>query len=108
MDEDSVSPMVRRVRSDEGHALRASRLAALKESPFAFASSYESEELTDDEWTARARSGAAGIDRVTFFALVNDQMAQRRSRRGCASGRPSRPRAGRRGPGWRLPGRWWR
>jgi GNAT superfamily N-acetyltransferase len=76
MDEDSgISPTIRRVRSDEGHALRAIRLAALKESPFAFGSSYEAEaERTDDEWTARAQLGADGVERVTFFALLNDQI----------------------------------
>jgi ribosomal protein S18 acetylase RimI-like enzyme/predicted RNase H-like HicB family nuclease len=76
VDEDSViCPTIRRVRSDEGHALRAIRLAALKESPFAFGSLYEAEaERTDDQWTARAQLGAAGADRVTFFALVKGQI----------------------------------
>jgi GNAT superfamily N-acetyltransferase len=69
-----IRPTIRRIQSDEGHALRAIRLAALEESPFAFGSSYESElERTDEEWRARARWGAEGVDRVTFFALVNDQ-----------------------------------
>lgn len=66
---------IRRVRSDEGDALSAIRLAALKESPSAFGSTYEVEaERTADEWAASARSGAAGLHRVTFFALVNDRI----------------------------------
>jgi ribosomal protein S18 acetylase RimI-like enzyme len=70
-----MRPTIRRVRSDEGQALKTTRLAALKESPFAFGSSYEAEAgRTDDEWTARARSGATGEDRVTFFALVDDRI----------------------------------
>jgi GNAT superfamily N-acetyltransferase len=73
---ESVMPLtIRRVRRDEGDALRAIRLAALKESPFAFASTYEGEAArTDDEWTARARLGAEGVHRVTFFASVNDRI----------------------------------
>ena len=67
--------IVRRVRRDEGDALRTTRLAALKESPYAFASSYEAEaRRIDDEWTLRARLGAEGVDRVTFFALVDDRI----------------------------------
>lgn len=69
-----VPPTIRRVRSDEALELRAIRLAALKDSPFAFGSSYESEaQQPDDHWAARARSGARGVDRATFFALMNDQ-----------------------------------
>ena len=51
------------------------RLAALKESRFAFGSSYDAEaNRTDDEWTAWARAGEAGVDRITFFALVSDEI----------------------------------
>jgi GNAT superfamily N-acetyltransferase len=70
-----VCPTIRRVRGDEGQALKACRLAALKDSPFAFGSSYVAEaNRADDEWTARARAGEAGVDRVTFFALVEDEI----------------------------------
>jgi GNAT superfamily N-acetyltransferase len=76
VDEDSrMAPTIRRVRSDEGHALKAIRLAALHDSPFAFSSSYEAEaEQTDDGWTAWAQLGEEGVERVTFFALLNDQI----------------------------------
>jgi GNAT superfamily N-acetyltransferase len=74
-DDRATSPTIRRVRRDEGPSLKAIRLAALKDSPFAFGSSYEAEaERTDDEWTARAQLGAEGVTRVTFFALLNDQV----------------------------------
>ena len=69
-----TSPTIRRVRSDEALALKAVRLAALRDSPFAFGSSHASEsERPDDEWAARAAAGAQGVDRVTFLALLNDQ-----------------------------------
>jgi ribosomal protein S18 acetylase RimI-like enzyme len=66
---------VRRVRRDEARALATIRLAALRDSPSAFGSSFEAESCrTPDEWTARALAGAAGVDRVTFFALVHDEV----------------------------------
>jgi hypothetical protein len=70
-----MSPTIRRIRGDEGRALEACRLAALKESPFAFGSTYAAEaDRPDGEWTARARAGAAGVDRATFFALLEDEI----------------------------------
>lgn len=74
--EDAASgATVRRVRADEGRALRDIRLAALQESPAAFGSTYDAEaNRTDLEWTERAQRGAAGLDRITFFAIVNGQV----------------------------------
>jgi GNAT superfamily N-acetyltransferase len=70
-----MRPTVRRVLSDEGPSLRDIRLAALQESPWAFGSSYEAEAgRSDADWTDRARLGAAGIDRVTFFALLDHRV----------------------------------
>jgi ribosomal protein S18 acetylase RimI-like enzyme len=66
---------VRRIRGDEGRALRDIRLAALKDTPAAFGSTYEIEAArTDADWSERAELGAAGVERVTFFALVDDQI----------------------------------
>jgi GNAT superfamily N-acetyltransferase len=63
---------VRRVRADEGRALRAIRLAALQESPSAFGSTFDAEASRPEvEWTERAQRGAAGPDRVTFFAVAD-------------------------------------
>jgi GNAT superfamily N-acetyltransferase len=74
--EDAASGLsVRRVRPDEGSALEATRLAALRDAPLAFASTYEAEaQRPDDEWADRARLGAEGVDRVTFFALLDGQI----------------------------------
>ena len=64
-----------RISNDEGDVLRRSRLAALKESPSAFGSSYEAEaQQTAEEWSERARAGATGSVRSTFFALVDDRV----------------------------------
>jgi GNAT superfamily N-acetyltransferase len=66
---------VRRVLGHEGAMLREVRLAALKESPSAFGSSYEKEAgMTDADWAARARASAAGVDRVTFVAVAGDKL----------------------------------
>ena len=62
--------VVRRIRADEGAVLRVVRLGALAESPSAFGSTYATEApRSDGEWDERARAGAAGADRVTFFAV---------------------------------------
>lgn len=76
MPEDSTNgPTVRRIGPDEGQALRATRLAALADAPYAFASIYTSESSrTDVEWEARANAGAAGLHQVTFFAEVEHEI----------------------------------
>ena len=66
---------VRRVGSDEGQVLKETRLAALADSPSAFASTYEAEvQRADDEWAERARLGHTGADRVTFFAVDEERI----------------------------------
>ncbi len=68
----AMFPTVRRIRSDEAEVLRAVRLAALEESPTAFGSSFTDEVTrTGADWLERARLGALGVDRVTFFAVVD-------------------------------------
>jgi GNAT superfamily N-acetyltransferase len=67
-----VSLTVRRIRPDEGETLRTHRLAALRDTPSAFGSTYDSEVgRTLAEWTDRARLGADGRDRVTYLALLD-------------------------------------
>ena len=68
-------PTVRRIRSNEAEILRAVRLAALEESPTAFGSSF-SDEVTSTraDWEAKARLGAQGCDRVTFFAVMEGEV----------------------------------
>ena len=61
---------VRRIRPDEGPVLRAVRIAALTDTPSAFGASLaDTLTLTDAEWAARARRGAAGDEIATFFAV---------------------------------------
>ena len=66
-----VDVTVRRVRVDEGPALKAIRLAALSDSPSAFGSSHAAEvDEPDEHWASRAALGAAGEQSVTFFAVA--------------------------------------
>lgn len=53
--------------------LKAIRLAALVDSPFAFGSTYAAEvNLTDEQWMHRATLYSAGLDRVAFLAWADD------------------------------------
>lgn len=66
---------VRRVRPDDWPALRATRLAALTDSPSAFGSTVTRElAFPDSEWQDRARRGNEGFDRVTFLAVDGDDV----------------------------------
>ncbi|MBO0728993.1 MAG: GNAT family N-acetyltransferase [Acidimicrobiaceae bacterium] len=67
--------VVRRIRPDEGDALRTVRLAALADAPDAFSSTYTGESaLTAQTWADRARAGSAGPQRATFFAVADDDV----------------------------------
>lgn len=73
--DDLVAVTVRRIRPDEGEALRRVRLAALSDSPEAFGSTYSREMLlTGDEWADRARRSASGSERALFFALDRESI----------------------------------
>jgi RimJ/RimL family protein N-acetyltransferase len=66
---------VRRIHSDEGETLKQVRLAALRDSPSAFGSTYNAEVLrADQEWARRAQEGSRAVDRVTFLAVVDDDV----------------------------------
>lgn len=70
-----VEVTVRRVRADEGPVLKAVRLAALLDSPSAFASSHAAEvHEPDGHWASRASLGAAGRHGVTYFAIAGTSM----------------------------------
>jgi ribosomal protein S18 acetylase RimI-like enzyme len=67
-----VDVTVRRVRADEGPVLKEIRLAALSESPSAFASSHAAEvDEPDGHWASRASLGAAGEHGATYFAIAD-------------------------------------
>lgn len=66
----TVPVVVRRISVGEGELLKRVRLAALRDSPFAFGSTYGAEvDRADAEWADRARLGAAGADRATFLGI---------------------------------------
>lgn len=63
---------VRRLNTGEAGLYRAARLESLRESPEAFATSYESALLRDDDsWRAQADASASGSDRATFVVLAD-------------------------------------
>jgi GNAT superfamily N-acetyltransferase len=60
---------IRRIRADEGLALRALRLAALADSPMAYGSTFAREDAYPEAvWHERAAAGAAGGNVVTIVA----------------------------------------
>lgn len=67
--------VVRRIRPGEADALRRVRLAALADSPSAFASTFARESsLTTDDWIDRALAGSEGPARATFFAVADEDI----------------------------------
>ncbi|MFI5415562.1 MAG: GNAT family N-acetyltransferase [Candidatus Lutacidiplasmatales archaeon] len=61
---------VRRIRADEGPALRTIRLAALASDPLAFGSTFDVEELhPPSHWGQRASAGAASDTDVILFLV---------------------------------------
>jgi len=65
---------VRRIKIGEGSLYKRMRLASLSDSPNAFATTFESANSRNlDSWNEQADSTAVGTDRVTLFALFNDE-----------------------------------
>lgn len=61
--------IIRRIRPDEGKALRLLRMAALRDSPSAFGSNLEREmAFAESEWDDRANDSATGNLAATFLA----------------------------------------
>jgi ribosomal protein S18 acetylase RimI-like enzyme len=81
---------VRRLTAADAEQLRAARLAALAEAPYAFGSTLEREQaFTPEVWRERAGAGR------TFGAFAGGQLA------GLATGFPAEG-----GPDWHLVGMW--
>ena len=67
--------IVRRIGADEGARLRLVRLAALNDSPSAFASTYAAEAtLPAAHWSQRAANTATGDDSAIFLALEDEEV----------------------------------
>lgn len=65
---------VRRIKFGESRLYREIRLASLKESPAAFASTYEAaSERGDSSWREQSDGSAHGADRATFLALADQK-----------------------------------
>ena len=66
---------MRRVRPDDSDLLKRVRLAALLDTPSAFASTYTAEsQATDERWAVLADERSAGSDHATFFAMDGDDV----------------------------------
>jgi GNAT superfamily N-acetyltransferase len=64
---------VRRLRLGEGELFKQMRLTSLRESPFAFSSTYESAlKRTPESWRDQADQSAEGPDRATFLLFSED------------------------------------
>lgn len=65
--------IVRRIQPGDVELLRRTRLAALRDTPDAFAKTHAEESAYDaDFWAGRARSNASGAEHSTFFAFEGD------------------------------------
>ena len=64
---------VRRIQIGEGELFKQMRLTSLRESPSAFASTYESAlNRSSESWSEQADNSAGGSDRATFIAFSGD------------------------------------
>jgi GNAT superfamily N-acetyltransferase len=69
-----VATEIRRVRAGEGEQLRSIRLRALRDAPFAFASTLELEAgRSADSWERAAERRATSDTEATFVALDEDR-----------------------------------
>ena len=65
---------VRRLREHEVEEIRALRLRAIADSPFAFSSSYRRElDRPEDFWHQLARGSEQALSQVTFVAVEDEQ-----------------------------------
>jgi GNAT superfamily N-acetyltransferase len=72
----AVDFLIRRIRADEGEALRTTRLRALADAPEAFGSEYEEQKGRPvSEWAEQARETSTAEWHAIFFAEVNGEQA---------------------------------
>jgi ribosomal protein S18 acetylase RimI-like enzyme len=65
--------LIRRIRLGEAELFRSIRLAALREAPRAFGSTYDSAlRRTPESWREQADGTACGSDRSTFLAILDE------------------------------------
>jgi ribosomal protein S18 acetylase RimI-like enzyme len=65
--------LIRRIQLGEAELFRGIRLAALREAPRAFSSTYDSAlRRTPESWREQADSTACGPDRATFLAVSDE------------------------------------
>ena len=69
-EQDGITTIIRRLNQGEGQFYKETRLASLKDSPEAFASSYaDALSRSVESWSEQADSSAVGGDRATFIAI---------------------------------------
>ena len=74
-----TSPEIRRIRADEWPELRDLRLAALRDTPLAFGSTYERElAFADDRWQRWAADAASGAEYIAVVAAAQRWVAMGR------------------------------
>jgi RimJ/RimL family protein N-acetyltransferase len=66
---------IRRIEPEDGDHLRRIRLAALRDTPSAFASLHAEEvNRSHAKWSELANARATGVDQVTFLAFGSDEV----------------------------------
>ena len=64
----------RRINPEEWELYKWIRLAALREAPYAFSSTYQSaSQRTDESWREQTEGSASGSDRAIFISFTGDE-----------------------------------
>jgi len=69
-----MKTIIRRLKLGEADLYRKTRLAALKDAPYAFSSSYENTlKRSPDSWIEQADESTNGSDKATFIVFSDDK-----------------------------------